>query len=157
MNTDKKIWLETDGTANNSCCKQGAYVTARTRLINEKQFLYKELTAEIIKSAFNVHNTLGCGLLEKVYENSLAVELGLRKKSVCLQKEFRVFYKDRDVGVYYADMVVDDKVVIEIKAVEDLKNVHRAQLLNYLRISGLKVGLLINFAHPKLNYERFAI
>jgi GxxExxY protein len=68
-----------------------------------------------------------------------------------------VVYKDRDVGLYYADLVVDDKVVVEVKSAEDITDVHRAQLLNYLRISGLRVGLLMNFARPKLKYERFVV
>jgi GxxExxY protein len=119
--------------------------------------LYKELTSEIIDAAFAVHNTLGCGLLEKVYENSLAWELELRKQKVTTQKEFRVNYRDKEVGIYYADLVVDDKVVVEIKAVDTLDDVHRAQLMNYLRISKLRVGLLMNFAKPKLEYERFIV
>jgi GxxExxY protein len=123
----------------------------------EKEFLYKELTGEIIDSAHNVHNTLGCGLLEKVYENSLAWELELRGRKVSLQKEFKVIYREKEVGIYYADLVVDDKVIVEVKAVEKIDDIHRAQLLNYLRISGLRVGLIINFARPKLRYERFII
>ncbi|MDI6784480.1 MAG: GxxExxY protein, partial [bacterium] len=95
--------------------------------------LYKELTSEIIDSAFAVHNALGCGLLEKVYENALAWELELRQKKVELQKEFRVIYRDKEVGIYYTDLVVDDKVVLEVKAVENIDDVYRAQILNYLR------------------------
>ncbi len=123
----------------------------------EKEFLYKELTGEIIDSAYKVHNTLGCGLLEKVYENSLARELELRKRKVSSQKEFKVIYREKEVGIYYADLVVDDKVIVEVKAVENIDDIHRAQLLNYLRISGLRVGLIINFAKPKLKYERFIV
>lgn len=123
----------------------------------EKEFLYKELTGEIIAAACNVHNTLGCGLLEKVYENSLAWDLKLRRKKVSLQKEFKVIYREKEVGIYYADLVVENKVIVEVKAVENIDNIHRAQLLNYLRISGLRVGLIINFAKPKLQYERLVI
>lgn len=119
--------------------------------------MYKEITAEIIDAAYAVHNALGCGLLEKVYENSLAWELELRKHKVDLRKEFKVIYQDKEVGIYYADLVVDDKVVVEIKAIDNLDDVHRAQLMNYLRISGLRVGLLMNFAKPKLDYERFIV
>ena len=119
--------------------------------------LYKELTGEIIDAAYAVHNVIGCGLLEKVYENALAWELELRKKKIALQQEFKVIYRDKEVGIYYADMIVEDKVVVEIKATDNLDDVHRAQLMNYLRISGLRVGLLFNFAKPKLQYERFII
>jgi GxxExxY protein len=79
----------------------------------EKEFLYKELTGEIIDSACIVHNTLGCGLLEKIYENSLIHELKLRGKQVASQKEFTVVYKEKQAGIYYADLVVDDKVLLK--------------------------------------------
>ena len=121
------------------------------------RMLHEELTQDIIGAAFDVHNTLGCGLLEKIYENALAHELSLRNRTVTPQKEFRVFYKDKEVGIYYADLVVDDKVVVEIKSASDLADIHRAQLLNYLRISSIRVGLLLNFAKPKLKFERFAV
>jgi len=68
-----------------------------------------------------------------------------------------VVYRDKEVGIYYADLVVENKVIIEIKAVGNIEDVHRAQVLNYLRISGLRVGLIINFAKPKLVYERFIV
>ena len=123
----------------------------------DKEFIYKDLTGEIIESACEVHNTLGCGLLEKVYENALARELRLRRKQVSLQKEFRVIYKEQEVGVYYADLVTEGKVIVEVKSVEKIDNAHRAQILNYLRISGLRVGLIINFARPKLEYERLIV
>lgn len=123
----------------------------------EKEFLYKELTSDILESAFRVHNAVGCGLLEKVYANALSWELELRKRKVIAQKEFRVVYREKEVGLYYADIVVDDRVIVEVKSVEKIDDVHRAQLLNYLRLSGLKVGLLINFAKPRVEYERLVI
>jgi GxxExxY protein len=122
-----------------------------------KEFFYKDLTGEIIEAACNVHNSLGCGLLEKVYESALAWELELRQKKVSRQKEFKVVYREKDVGIYYADLVVEDKVVVEIKSVEEITDAHRAQLLNYLRISGLRVGLIMNFAKPRLKYERLVV
>lgn len=119
--------------------------------------LYKELTGDIIDSAFKVHSALGCGLLEAVYGNALAWDLELKKRAVVLQREFRVMYREKEVGVYYADHVVDEKVIIEVKAVAKIEDGHRAQLINYLRISGMRVGLLINFARTKLEYERFVV
>lgn len=119
--------------------------------------LHEELTQDIIGAAFEVHNALGCGLFEKVHENALVHELALREHVVTPQKEFTVTYKDKEVGVYYADLVVDDKVVVEVKPAGDLADVHRAQLLNYLRISGIRVGLLLNFAKPKLKFERLVV
>ncbi len=121
------------------------------------EFLHKELTGEIIAAAYDVHNGLGCGLLEKVYENALVRELGLRKRRVSSQKEFRVVYKGEGVGSYYADLVVEEKVMVEVKAVDKISSVHRAQLLNYLRISGLRVGLIVNFARPRLKSERLVV
>ena len=122
-----------------------------------KEFLYKELTKEIIDSAFCVQNYLGCGLLEKVYENSLIMELELRNKKVISQKEFKVIYRGQEVGIYYADLVVEDKVIVEVKAVEEINDIHRAQVINYLKISGLRIGLIISFAKPKLKYERLVV
>jgi GxxExxY protein len=124
---------------------------------NAREFLHKELTGEIIKAAFKVHNTLGCGLLEKVYENSLAWEMTLSGLNVNTQKEYHVVYRDKEVGVYCADMVVDEKVIVEVKAVEQLTDAHRAQLLNYMRLAGLRVGLLLNFAGSRLQYERMVL
>jgi GxxExxY protein len=121
------------------------------------KILHQELTQDIIGAAFDVHNTLGCGLLEKVYENALAHELALRQHVVTSQKEFGVSYKGKDMGTYYADLVVDDSVVVEVKSVSALEDVHRAQLLNYLRISGIRVGLLLNFARSKLKFERLVV
>ncbi|MBI3583163.1 MAG: GxxExxY protein [Nitrospinae bacterium] len=123
----------------------------------EKEFLYKELTGEIIEASYNVHNSLGCGLLEKVYENSLIWEIELMGRKVSSQREFKVIYRKKEVGIYYADLVVEDKVIVEVKSVERIDDIHRAQLLNYLRISGLRVGLIINFARSKLEYERLVV
>ena len=126
-------------------------------MTTDTELLHRELTKEIIDSAFNVHNALGCGLLEKVYGNALVWDLELKKRKVVAQREFRVFYRDKDVGVYYADLVVEGKVIVEVKSVDKLDDVHRAQLLNYLRISGLRVGLLLNFARPKFEFERLVV
>ncbi len=122
-----------------------------------EEYLHRELTKDILASTFRVHNSLGCGLLEKVYGNALSWDLKLNNRAVLEQKEFKVVYRDREVGSYYGDLVVDDKVIVEVKAVERLDNVHRAQLMNYLRISGLRIGLLLNFANPKLEYERIVV
>lgn len=122
-----------------------------------EEYLHQELTKDILASAFRVHNSIGCGLLEKVYGNAMSWDLKLNNRQVVEEKEYKVVYREREVGVYYGDLVVDEKVIVEVKAVEKLDNVHRAQLLNYLRISGLRVGLLLNFANLKLEYERIII
>jgi GxxExxY protein len=123
----------------------------------EKVFLYKDLTKDILDSAFKVHNALGCGLLEKVYGNALRWDLELKNKKVSMQQQYSVVYLEKEVGLYYADLVIEDKVIVEIKSVERLEDLHRAQLLNYLRISGLRVGLLINFSKTKLEFERLIV
>ena len=113
-----------------------------------------ELTETILGAAFKVLNTIGAGFLEKVYENALALEL--RKAGLCVecQKPFPVRYEGAVVGDYLADMVVAGKVIIECKAASALDAVHEAQLMNYLKARGLRVGLLINFGRPKLQYRR---
>jgi GxxExxY protein len=126
-------------------------------MIAEKELLHRELTKDIIDSVFKVHNVLGCGLLEKVYSKALIWDLELKKRKVVSQHEFRVLYRDKNVGTYYADLIIEDKVIVEVKSVEKIDDVHRAQLLNYLRISSLRVGLLVNFARPKLEYERLVV
>ncbi len=126
-------------------------------MMPNNELMHRELTKEIIDSAYNVHNSLGCGLLERVYGNALVWDLELKKRKVLSQKEFKVLYQGKEVGIYYADLVVENKVIVEVKSVEKLDDIHRAQLMNYLRISGIRVGLLVNFSRPKLEYERFVI
>jgi GxxExxY protein len=116
-----------------------------------------ELTEKILGAAFNVQNKLGAGFLEKVYENSLSIELRKYGLVVESQRAFPVRYEGAIVGDYLADLVVSEKVVVECKAVSSLDTVHEAQLMNYLKASGLRVGLLINFARPKLQYRRLVV
>ena len=126
-------------------------------MTTENELLHRELTKEIIDSAYRVHNALECGLLEKVYGKALVWDLELKKKKVVSQKGFKVLYRDKEVGIYYADLVLEDAVIVEVKSVEKIDDIHRAQLLNYLRISGLRVGLLVNFSRPKLEFERLVV
>lgn len=112
-----------------------------------KGLLHQELTAQILEAFYKVHRALGYGFLEKVYENALVVELqdlGLRVEQ---QMPIKVYYRGHSVGNYVADVVVERKVLVEIKAVEHLTDAHRAQLLNYLHSTPLEVGLLLNFGH----------
>ena len=123
----------------------------------EKKFKHKEVTEQILNAAFEVHNILGCGFLEKVYENSLVYELKQRGLKVETQKEIKVVYKKTEVGLYIADVVVEDKVIVELKTVEEINSIHQAQLLNYLKSSGYEVGLILNFAKTRLEYKRMVI
>ncbi len=114
----------------------------------------EKLTERIIGSAFEVLNELGHGFPEAIYQKALAHELGQSGISVEQQVPFQVRYKGVSVGKYYADIVVDRRVVIELKTVEKLIPAHVGQVLNYLRASTLHVGLLLNFSKPKLEYCR---
>ncbi len=104
-----------------------------------------ELTQEIIACAFKVFNTLGSGFLEKVYENAMIIELEYAGLSAEPQSKVDVYYSGEIVGDYYADIIVEEEVVIELKAVENLNKIHEIQLVNYLNATGIEIGLLINF------------
>ena len=116
-----------------------------------------DLTYQIRGAVFEVNRILGFGFLEKVYEKALIIELlvrGLRAES---QVPINVSYKNEVVGEYFADIVVEGQVIIELKAVDQLQKIHEAQLLNYLKATGYKMGLLINFTHPKAEIKRFVV
>ena len=117
----------------------------------------KELTYQINGAIFEVNRELGAGFLEKVYENALLIELSKRGLRTENQVPIKVKNKGKEVGEYFADIVVEDRVLFEIKSVESLKKVHEAQLLNYLKTTGYKIGLLVNFAHPKADIKRFVL
>lgn len=110
-----------------------------------------------IGASFGVQNTLGCGFLEKVYENALLVALEQSGLSVRTQVPLRVHFRGTLVGDYIADMVVNNTILVEIKATEDHHNFHLAQVLNCLKATGLPVGLLLNFGRPKLYYRRLTL
>jgi GxxExxY protein len=116
-----------------------------------------ELTYQINGARFEVNYTLGAGFLEKVYETALVVELRKRGIKADSQVPIQVSYKGIVVGEYFADILVEDKVIIELKAVEELSKIHEAQLLNYLKATGVKVGLLVNFKHPKAKIKRMVL
>ena len=122
--------------------------------INESPFLFEDITREIIGAAFEVYKVLGYGFLEKVYENALRIELQLRALKVESQKPIRISYKGDSVGDYIADILVEEKVIVELKAEKEYNAKHEAQLINYLKATGLKVGLLINFGEDKCKPKR---
>jgi len=110
----------------------------------------------IIGCAFSVMNKLGCGFLEKVYENALAHELRKAGLSVAQQCGMKVRYDDIIVGEYSADLLVEGVVVVELKAVKTLDSIHTAQCINYLKASGLRLCLLLNFGRPRVEVHRVA-
>lgn len=113
-----------------------------------------EITESIIGCAYTVGNVLGCGFLEKVYENALKVELEREGIPVSQQHPVTVRYGGESVGEYVADLLVEGEVMVELKAVKSLEEVHLAQCLNYLKATGLKVCLLINFGKPRVEIKR---
>ena len=115
----------------------------------------QHLTEKILGAAFTVHNTLGAGFLERVYSNALAVELRAQGIGLQIELPLKIKYRDTIVGDYIADLIVEGRVLVELKACASLDPVHIAQILNYLRASGIHVGLLLNFGRPKLEYRRF--
>jgi GxxExxY protein len=113
-----------------------------------------ELTETVIGAAIEVSNLLGAGFLERVYERALIQELKVRNMSVRSQVHFPVAYKGRCVGEYLADLLVEDKLIVELKCVDHLSKEHLAQCINYLKAARLHVALLINFQRPKLEWKR---
>jgi GxxExxY protein len=108
-------------------------------------YKHEELTREIIGAFYRVYRTMGYGFLEKAYENALVRELGIHKHNIVQQAPIDVWYRNSKVGTYFADLLVEDKVVVELKSVERLGREHHAQLLNYLKAGSYEVGLLLNF------------
>jgi len=109
------------------------------------ELLHKELTDEILNAFYDVYNELGYGFLERVYQNSLFLELKARGLEVEAQKQIKVFYKSYEVGEYYADLVVEDLVILELKASEYVVKEFEYQLINYLKGTNMEVGLLLNY------------
>lgn len=121
-----------------------------------QDFKYKKLTEEIIKIFYRVYNKLGYGFLEKVYENAMMVEFKEEGISAVSQSAIKVFYEGVIIGEYYADILVDDKVIVEIKAARRLADENEAQLLNYLKATDIEVGLLLNFGtKPEVKRKAF--
>jgi GxxExxY protein len=113
-----------------------------------------DITYAINGAAFEVNKVLGSGFLEKVYENALALELRKRGLKVESQVSIAVSYKGECVGEYFADLIVEGKVIIELKTVDKLDKIHEAQVMNYLKATSVPVGLLVNFKHSKAEIKR---
>ncbi len=115
--------------------------------------LHEHVTDKIINAFYRVNNTLGYGFLERVYENSMVIELNELGCKVIKQQNIRVFYKGKEVGKYFTDFLVDNCIIIELKAVERITKEHEAQLINYLKSTNIEVGLLLNFG-KKAEFKR---
>jgi len=123
----------------------------------EKILLLKTEVFQIVGCAIEVFNTVGHGLLEKPYENAMVVEFGLKKIPFRQQPSFDVVYKGQKVGVFVPDLIAFDTVVVDTKVIERITDHERGLMLNYLRITGLRVGVILNFKHRKLEWERIAL
>ena len=118
------------------------------------KLIYKQLSDKVLQAAFTVHSSVGSGLLESVYQKALEVELEFLNIPFATQVPLRVFHRNKLVGDFFADIVVDGKIILELKAVKSINSVAEAQLLNYLSISGLSVGYLFNFRNTSLAWKR---
>ena len=127
-------------------------------MIIDNEFLYKDETYKIIGAAMEVHKELGCGFLESVYQEAFEIEL--QKQNIPYEREklLNIYYKGIKLNKRYsADFVCYDKIVVELKALSALTTDHEAQVLNYLKVTGLKLGLLFNFGSRSLQYKRLIL
>ncbi len=124
---------------------------------NNEKLLAKEEVFQIVGCAIEVLNTLGHGLLEKPYENALAVEFGMRNIPFRQQPLFDVLYKGQKVGLFIPDLIAFDDVVVDTKVIDGITDHERGLMLNYLRITKLRVGVILNFKHAKLEWERIVL
>ena len=120
----------------------------------KKDLLYPELSYSIMRAVFEVHNQLGPGFTEDIYENALAMELELQSIPFDRQKQIQIHYKGKYVGKYRLNMVIDQKIILELKAVAEVNEVFRAQLESYLCATGLQLGILINFGSKRIQSFR---
>jgi len=122
-----------------------------------EEYLHQEMTSKIISCFYKVYNTLGFGFLEKVYENAMLIELNGIELLTERQRPISVFYNEKLIGEYFADLIVDSKVIIELKAAESLIEEHELQLINYLKATDIEVGLLLNFGKkPEIRRKIFS-
>jgi len=119
--------------------------------------LYKDLSYQIIGLAMEVHRKLGYGFLEKVYENSLMILF--RREGIRSEQQYpiKVYFEGDVVGNYVSDILIEDKIIIELKCVEKINNIHKAQALNYLKATRMRLAIILNFAKDKLQYERLVL
>jgi len=122
--------------------------------VKENSCVVSGLTGDIIGAAMEVHSTLGAGFLESVYEESLAVEFELRKIKFERQKELPIFYKGKYVKTFVCDFVINKSVIVELKAIKNLGEIEKIQVVNYLKASDIEIGLLFNFGSKSLEWKR---
>lgn len=122
-----------------------------------KEILYPDISYKIIGAAMEVHRSLSNGFLEKVYENALMVMFKEIPLVAAQQTPIKVVFRNKIVGNYIADILVENKIILELKIVDKITNIHRAQVLNYLKATGLKLAIIVNFKNQSLEYERMVL
>jgi len=123
----------------------------------ESKLLFKEEVYQIVGAAIEVLNEIGHGFHEKPYENALAIELGIRKIPFQQQVNYDVLYKGHKVGLFVPDLIVFGRIIVDTKVIDAITDIERGQMLNYLKITKFRVGLLLNFQQPKLEWERLVL
>ena len=118
---------------------------------------FDELSNRIIKSAIEVHKKLGPGFLESIYQQALPIQLEKDGMKVESQKEVKIYYNNQEVGIHHLDLVINKEIIIELKTVKEFNENHIAQVISYLKATGLKVGLLLNFAKATLGIKRVVV
>ncbi len=124
--------------------------------MGNSDLIYEEESQKILDSAYEVQNILGTGFLEKVYENALVICLKEKGLQVTQQDPLKIYFKGNIIGDYVTDIIVNKKIIVEVKALKNLESIHDAQIINYLKATNLELGILINFGKIKLEYKRFA-
>jgi GxxExxY protein len=124
---------------------------------NKNSIVYKDLSYQIIGLAMEVHGKLGFGFLEKVYENAMMVLFRREKIPAVQQSPIQVHFEGEVIGNYVPDILIDEKIIFELKSVEKITNAHRAQVLNYLKATRKRLAIILNFAKKKLEYERLVL
>ncbi|HUX62972.1 GxxExxY protein [Sulfuricella sp.] len=124
---------------------------------NQTKILHQELAYQIVGLAMQAHTRLGNGFLEKVYENALMVLLRKAGINAVQQAPITVLFDGESVGTYYADILIESKIILELKTVSEISDSHKAQTLNYLKATGLNLAMVFNFANPRLEYQRVVL
>ena len=138
--------------------KLATEVTEHTEVVRKyKDYPESDLTEKIIQASIEVQKNLGHGFLESIYENALVVELEKMGLKYEKQKLVEIFYKNVKVGEHRVDLIVENRVITELKAISDFEQIHRAQIISYLTATGLRIGLLINFGKTKIDVDRIII
>lgn len=122
--------------------------------LDNRKFVHFDLTSEILDCCFDIMNEIGAGFLESVYKNALVIALKEKGMLIEIEPSYEIYFRNKKIGLYKADIVVEKKIILELKCCKSLLPEHKAQLINYLAVSNIPVGLLINFQNKNIEYKR---